>query len=140
MLQSILITLKVIQIWFSKSLSYILITHILGEINHAVNLSKPTIVFTSRACLEIFRKIQKNGLFLKKIIVFDEIEGLSGSESSYLEFITIYKQPVQKNFVAAKVPLKDHLAFILCSSGTTGMPKGVQLTYKNALTCVSLAS
>lgn len=118
----------------------ILLIKILGEINHAIGLSKPTIIFTSKARLEILRNIQKNNSFLKKIIVFDENVELSGSESTYSEFIKKFRQPIESNFKATIVPLKDQIAFILCSSGTTGMPKGVKLTYSNALTCVSLLS
>lgn len=112
----------------------------IGEINHAISLLKPTIIFTSQTRLQILRKVQKNNSFLKKIIVFDENCEFSGSESTYSEFINKFRKPVKTAFTAAKVPLKDQLAFILCSSGTTGMPKGVKLSYNNALTCVSLLS
>lgn len=35
------------------------------------------------------------------------------------------------------VNIHDTVALILCSSGTTGLPKGVELTHENVLVCVN---
>lgn len=38
-----------------------------------------------------------------------------------------------KSFLSDAQCRNDNVAFILCSSGTTGLPKGVQLTHKNVM-------
>lgn len=73
------------------------------------------------------------------IIVFD------GEESEEENVITIvqFQEKFQSNFIknedffVTPVNVKFHTAAILCSSGTTGLPKGVELTHHNLI--VSLA-
>lgn len=43
---------------------------------------------------------------------------------------------IDNNFHACSVNVNDHVAVISCSSGTTGLPKGVMLTDKNFLSVI----
>lgn len=106
--------------------------------DHAIKLSKPKYIFASKESANTLLKVKKNNNFIQEIIVFDD-EKIPGT-TNYSDFLFKYRTPVQENFTPAIVPLKEQVAFILCSSGTTGLPKGVQLTYNNILTCVAIMS
>lgn len=63
---------------------------------------------------------------------------IDGSTISLTEFV---KKNEKKDFdaeknVSVKVDIKDQVALIVCSSGTTGMPKGVLLTQENLMSVV----
>lgn len=78
----------------------------------------------------------KHNSFIQKVVVFGEEtsdEGFVAAEE-FLNNPAVIKgsfRPPQAT------DIKDHVALILCSSGTTGLPKGVQLTQFNILTAVS---
>lgn len=44
-----------------------------------------------------------------------------------------FKGDSNENFRSEPQNISDNVALILCSSGTTGLPKGVQLTQKNVM-------
>lgn len=107
--------------------------------DHALKLSKPKYIFASKKSASTLLNVKKYNKFIKEIIVFDD-EKIPGT-TNYSDFLAKYRRPQeQANFKAAIVPLTEQVAFILCSSGTTGLPKGVELTYNNVLTCVGLLS
>lgn len=71
--------------------------------------------------------IQSANPFIKNIIFFgDEFDRLMKQFDS----LSTVK------FICEKQSIDDNVAFILCSSGTTGLPKGVQLTQKNVMVSV----
>lgn len=117
---------------------FIKILYFTGELDHALKLSKPKYIFASKTSSSTLLKVKKNNKFIEEIIVFDD-EKVPGT-INYSDFLAKFKSPALKIFTPAIVPLKEQVAFILCSSGTTGQPKGVQLTYNNILTCIGIMS
>lgn len=94
------------------------------ETQHAVSLSKPKIIFSGSEFRDKIKSVQSANPFIQNVISFgDEFDRL------------MKKQDVvsKKSFVCDKQIIDDNVAFILCSSGTTGLPKGVQLTQKNVM-------
>lgn len=72
--------------------------------------------------------IQRENSFIKNVIEFGA------------EFDRLMQQLVEKSsadFICEKQRTDDRIAFILCSSGTTGLPKGVQLSQKNVMVSVN---
>lgn len=44
------------------------------------------------------------------------------------------------NFKTLTADLNEDIALILCSSGTTGLPKGVQLTHRNIMAAIKVST
>lgn len=110
--------------------------HSAGELHHSIDLSKPKVVFFSPYVTEKAVAVLRHNLaYLRRVVVFDmdSEDGYLGSE----EFLNDAR--VSKGSFVAPRPtdIKTSVALILCSSGTTGVPKGVQLTQYNVLTAVS---
>ena len=106
------------------------------EMQHAINISKPKYFFCSGASVHTAAKVMENKAnfkFIRQLIIF-------GQTSPYLEFLPFDKflktrTPMEETvFVPMKANLDKVVAFIACSSGTTGLPKGVQLSQKNIMT------
>lgn len=106
------------------------------ELNHAVNLSKPKLLFVSAPYYEKCLKLKEQHSFIDKLIIY------AGNNSevnfSFLKDAVSFNEllsnvPDSINFVCERQNMKEHVALILSSSGTTGLPKGVQLTQFNVL-------
>lgn len=103
-----------------------------GEVHHAINLSKPKVIFASKMTIERIAKVAKNNSFVKKIIA---LGSTSPSANIYTlsQLMESKKIPSQDTFECRVANKRDDVALIVCSSGTTGMPKGVQLSQSNIL-------
>ena len=93
----------------------------------------PSIVIVSdKTQYEKIKKIIPNKKFIKKIIIFDQIEDLKDKSIIYLEEIFI-KEPINEiNFYDLTIQRKD-IACIIYTSGTQGNPKGVMLSHGGIL-------
>ncbi|PSN40352.1 Luciferin 4-monooxygenase [Blattella germanica] len=98
------------------------------ELIHSINISKPSIMFCSQKALKTVEEMSHKVEFLKEIIVFGQSN--SHSHTSFNSLL----QNKSTNFQPIDVDPKEFIAAILCSSGTTGLPKGVMLTQHNILT------
>lgn len=94
------------------------------EVQHAISLSKPKIIFVAHEHQKLFRNLQKSNAFIKKVIAFGD---------EFKHFVQQCKGANTTNFQSDAQNIDDNVALILCSSGTTGLPKGVQLTQKNLM-------
>lgn len=102
--------------------------------NHAINLSRPEIIFVSPSNLGKISELVKKIPFVKQIIIFDGETIDRSLNSSALFFTRITestKEPNLSEFQCEPQNMKENVALIMCSSGTTGLPKGVQLTQFN---------
>ncbi|XP_053698307.1 uncharacterized protein LOC128745297 [Sabethes cyaneus] len=108
-----------------------------AELEHAINLSKPKVVFVSSNVLEkmvmTFRKLKLPA----KMIVFGDHPKVSSFPEvmTFSQMMNAESSPAK--FTSAKVDTKSHVAIIVLSSGTTGLPKGVELTHLNIMTTVA---
>lgn len=95
------------------------------EITRYTSLIKPKIVFCYMATFKSFYSLQKKFPFVETIITFDE--------SDCLHFKELISGEDEKadGFAPEEFDVKEQVAMVLCSSGTTGLPKGVLLTHEN---------
>ncbi|XP_055903336.1 uncharacterized protein LOC129939373 [Eupeodes corollae] len=102
------------------------------ELEHATNLSKPKVLFCSRSPFNKILGVAKKNKYIQHVIVFGDVS--PSSEATALEELIKGKKFVSyPDFEAPAVNKCENVALIVCSSGTTGMPKGVQLTQMNIL-------
>lgn len=110
---------------------------ILGEIKHAFDLSKPKFVFISpfgsKRVIAVCKKLE----YVKQVVIFSE----KSNDSFVMPLNDFIKKNEKKDFDVheysrQKVDIKETVAVIVCSSGTTGLPKGVLLTQENMMSLV----
>lgn len=106
------------------------------ELKHTLNITKPKIAFCSKRVTQRYLKLKKEMSFLETIIVIDTDDVIEGTISMN-EFVRSKmngRTVTPHNFLPFDGDSMDSVAFVLCSSGTTGLPKGVMLTHQNIVT------
>lgn len=109
-----------------------------GEFHHAINLSRPRIIFASNAVSKPTIAVIKQNKFVESIVVIDKIFTESGSGhgvnvTTLDELMSSVNINDCHTFECKSIDLANNVALVLCSSGTTGLPKGVELTQRNIL-------
>ncbi|XP_071453958.1 luciferin 4-monooxygenase-like [Hetaerina americana] len=123
------------------------------ELVHSLQISKPKVIFASKLTLKnVLEAVRLSGL-VKLVVIMDEIgDGAASSQRTsappfssglvlsiidLLNPVEMFVPSIPMDRDLPKVDIREHIAFILCSSGTTGLPKGVMLTHLNILTCIT---
>ncbi|KAF5292801.1 hypothetical protein FQA39_LY13846 [Lamprigera yunnana] len=105
------------------------------ELLHMFNIIKPKLIFCSKKVLPKIQDIKNKVSYIEKVIVLDGENDTENSES-FNNFVSrrsdVDLDP--DNFKTVNYDRNEHIALILQSSGTTGLPKGVMLTDTNILT------
>lgn len=103
------------------------------ELEHSFNLSKPKFVFASASTAKTVLKAVKNLNYVKKIILLDDVRNETDNRIVELNDFTNPKHLHNVNFEPKAVNILTTTCLIMCSSGTTGLPKGVQLSQSNVI-------
>ncbi|XP_055679602.1 uncharacterized protein LOC129787824 [Lutzomyia longipalpis] len=104
-----------------------------GEISHAFQLTKPKIIFGTRSNIDRLINVAKECQFVEKIVQFGWPSGIKGV--LYFHDIINDQRNASRTNQDYESPHEDldRNAVIVLSSGTTGLPKGVQITERNIL-------
>lgn len=104
-----------------------------GEMRREMSIAQPTIVFCSPTTVTKLDEICSSLKSLKKLIVFGDIK----SDDEHESYEELLKTPVDVgNFKFSTVSYEKDIAVIVSSSGTTGLPKCVELTHQNVIAYV----
>ncbi|XP_016981451.1 4-coumarate--CoA ligase 1 [Drosophila rhopaloa] len=103
------------------------------EVDHAINLSKPKIIFASKITIDRVAKAAGKNKFVKGIISFGGSSKKFKNIYDFNELMDNDKFTNQPEFTSPAANKDNDVSLIVCSSGTTGLPKGVQLTQMNLL-------
>ncbi|KAL4719200.1 hypothetical protein ACJJTC_019371 [Scirpophaga incertulas] len=111
-------------------LSALNITYTPGEIIHLLQKTRPKFIFISPLAAQNFYDATQEVSYVEKLIMYGEYEVVPA-----LMYNSLITEHVDINdFTLVDVNGYDDTLVIKCSSGTTGMPKGVMLTHVNILT------
>jgi 4-coumarate--CoA ligase len=103
------------------------------EMKHALNLSKPKIIFASAAVSQQIINVTNSLSFVQKVILLDNESKNEKKTMNLKEFLDA-KVLRNLNFEPKAVNQSETVCcLIMCSSGTTGLPKGVQISQKNII-------
>ncbi|XP_063925827.1 uncharacterized protein LOC135139500 [Zophobas morio] len=97
-----------------------------GELEHFFSISKPAVVFCTSKTFKNLLPLKKQLFYPAHIIIYDKHVPEAINFDDFLLHVddTEFFTPVE-------VDTKEDIALILTSSGTTGLPKCVQLSHSN---------
>jgi long-subunit acyl-CoA synthetase (AMP-forming) len=100
------------------------------EMAHAFNLSKPKVIFMSPFASEKVVRVANSLNFLQALVLIDEENSFGSDVTLFNDFVY---SPAARSFVFNPKAVKktETVSVVLCSSGTTGLAKGVQLSQDN---------
>ncbi|XP_011688625.1 PREDICTED: 4-coumarate--CoA ligase 1-like [Wasmannia auropunctata] len=103
------------------------------ELQHILNIAKPRIVFVSQRTENLFAKILPKLSWKMELIELDD----QSLTTNVRTLTNILNNEPDVDYMKYKPAAIDdpsrHPLVVLCSSGTTGLPKGVTLPHKNLM-------
>lgn len=93
------------------------------ELAHALDLSKPKFIFTGGSTAKTIVNIASGLNYVKKIIFFDDDGGRMNDLTVSLSDFTNQSLLRNVQFESLPVDVSTSTCLIMCSSGTTGLPK-----------------
>lgn len=103
------------------------------ELEHVLKLAKPRAVFVSSIGIKTLLAVAPKIPSLKMITLLGTKERPNSKITLFNELFDRNKLKSARSFTPQPVNLRDQVALMVLSSGTTGLPKAVQLTHYNVM-------
>lgn len=112
-----------------------------GELCHTMSISRPRMIFASALTIEkVIAATRKLDSVRDIVLIGRKSPGpLSCSVRRLSDFLLAASRR-SNTLIPASVDAEKDTCLILCSSGTTGLPKGVELTHRNFINFVQVAT
>ncbi|KAJ2879623.1 hypothetical protein FB639_003043, partial [Coemansia asiatica] len=101
-----------------------------GELAHLFNLCQPSAIVTVS---DNYRRVEKVALSTKNQLLQGRIVTIDQSERGIFLFDILCDKPFDKQNLETKTAFEERPAVLVLSSGTTGKPKGVELSHANII-------
>lgn len=102
------------------------------ELHHAMSISKPSYLFVSPLVLPKVSQVLSELKYVQKVVVFGQ------TPHNFIKFSQCISKSDSNSFKTVPLDSTNHIAAILCSSGTTGLPKGVMINDKSIVATVEM--
>ncbi|KAM0733364.1 Luciferin 4-monooxygenase [Formica fusca] len=109
-----------------------------GELKHALSITKPKYIFISVIALNNMKSIFKELHWSPRVLLLNDYDNTDIPWMSMYKAVSSVSDENKDKFQAVPVDVNNHVTAILCSSGTTGLPKGVMWTDKNITTIIRM--
>ncbi|KFB37036.1 AGAP003481-PA-like protein [Anopheles sinensis] len=109
-----------------------------GELKHAIALAKPKVIFISPDVLEKLMGALRAMRLSVKVVLCGE-HPAARTYPEVIPYATLLANPlvVEASYRPEPVDKANHVALIVLSSGTTGLPKGVELTHQSIIATIA---
>ncbi|XP_038122715.1 4-coumarate--CoA ligase 1-like [Culex quinquefasciatus] len=107
------------------------------ELEHVLKLAKPRAIFVSPIALKTLLTVAPAIPSLKMITLLGSKEKPNSKITLFSELFDRNKLKSARAFTPQPVNLREQVALMVLSSGTTGLPKAVQLTHYNIMSVMA---
>ncbi|XP_044743981.1 uncharacterized protein LOC123306150 [Chrysoperla carnea] len=92
-----------------------------NEILRMIKITEPKIIFCDQECTNLMTELITEAKLQSKIVTF---------ETDFKSYLKSHKSTEEDNFITEIVDVNNDILCIICTSGTTGLIKGVTVTHK----------
>uniref|UniRef100_A0AAG5CN47 Luciferin 4-monooxygenase n=1 Tax=Anopheles atroparvus TaxID=41427 RepID=A0AAG5CN47_ANOAO len=109
-----------------------------GELKHAIALAKPKVIFISPDVVEKLMAALRSMRLEVRVVLCGEHPAAS-AYPEIIPYASLLAESVDvgPSFRLEPVDRVNHVALVVLSSGTTGLPKGVELTHQSIIATIS---